>query len=189
MPRTAPIVTFAVGIAVAMGCAASANQPALEPELEAPAPADDPPPVEPEATRVDIDLAPTGMAAWISAPSTAKVRAAASEVEIVGGPEFHLLVGRGAIDALGEKARIVRAFGDEFRRYLTDDGDLVVYETGTPKEQRYHFFMTARVRDLGYHCRTPPEGLPTRRSVDDVIDACRSVRFSEDAEVTAAPAG
>jgi hypothetical protein len=190
VPSTAPIVTFAVlGAAVAMGCAASANQPALEPELETPAPADEPPRTGSEATRVDIDLAPTGMAAWIRAPSTAKVRAAASEVEIVGGPEFHLLVGRGAIDPLGEKARIVRAFGDEFRRYLTDDGDLVVYETGTPQEQRYHFFMTARVRDLGYHCRTPPDGLPTRSSVDDVIDACRSVRFTEDAEVTAAPAG
>ena len=55
-----------------------------------------------EATEVEIDLGPHGMAAFVRAPEHAAVRAAADEVEVVGGPHFHLLVGRGAVDVLGE---------------------------------------------------------------------------------------
>lgn len=190
MSFAAPIACIAVlGVAMAMGYAASTHEPALKADLDTPEPSEVP---EPAATAepldVEIDLAPSGMAAWIRAPSTAKVRATASEVEIVGGPSFHLLVGRGAIDPLGEKARIVRAFGDEFRRYLVDEGDLLVYETGTDQEQRWHFFMTARVRDIGYHCRTPADGLPTRAAIDDVIAACRSVRFADEVALDPAEA-
>ena len=181
-PPPAFIAAAACLWAVTVGCAATENAPALRAQLDSP-PAvehateersDSPAPLD-DAVEVEVDLSPHGMAATISAPRHAAVRASRSAVEVVAGADYHLLVGRGAVDPLGEKARIVRTFGGEFRRFLGDDGSLIVYETGTDQQQRYHFFMTARAQDEPYHCRTPQDGLARRAAVDHMIQVCRSV--------------
>jgi hypothetical protein len=176
------MVTYAACIVVAGACASRDNMPALQSELatpsESPSTTDDPGGAVPiDDTHVDVDLSEEGMAATIRAPESAAVRATNDEVEIVGGPDYHLLVGRGAVDPLGEKARIVRKFDGEFRRFLRDDGNLVIYETGTDREQHFHFFMTAKVGGEEFHCRTPADGLETREVVDRMVEVCRSVRF------------
>lgn len=168
-----------------LGC--QSHDPALVAELERP---ESPPetgadsgtedrdePTEDEPTEVEIDLSEHGMAAFVRAPEHAAVRATADEVEVVGGPSYHLLVGRGSVDVLGEQARIVRAFGSEFRRFLRDDGSVLLYETGPDDERHYHLFMTAKTHGQDYHCRTPPEGLPDERAVEHLAEVCAAVRF------------
>lgn len=188
MAHRRPTVIAATSVIVAVGCTAGANAPALQPQLDTPAPIASTPDsgsnAEADAeVEVQVDLSANGMAARVRAPKSAAVRAASSEIEIVGGPNYHLLLGRGVVDPLGEKARIVRAYGDEFRRYLRDDGDLLVYETGTDREQRFHFFMLGQTGELAYHCRTPPEGIGALASVHHMVEVCRGVEATTDTHV------
>jgi hypothetical protein len=179
-----------IAVVILLSTACAANEPAMRPELETPeetsetsvAPAGSDASDEPT---VEVDLSDQGMAALVQAPRTAAVRAAASEIEIVSGPEYHLLIGRGKVDPLGEKARIVRKFDAKFRRFLVDEGDLIIYETGSDAEQRYHFFMTAKARGHEYHCRTPDTGLSARDAVDHLVDVCRDVHFTREADLPA----
>lgn len=187
MSRLWPIGVAAVlGLSVVPSCAAQQNEAALQTELPTPESSES---SEPHAATeadvveeidVSVALGSDGMLAVIHAPKTASVRAMKDELEVVSGPDYHLLVGRGAVEPLGEKARIVRRFGANFRRFLLDEGSLVVYETGTPQEQRYHFFMTASADGaLEYHCRTPSDGMPTQNAVEHMIDVCKGVRLQE----------
>ncbi len=170
-----------IGAALLIVAACHRHDPATMPKLDAPT--DAAAASNADDVEVEIDLAPHGMAAFVRAPEAAAVRATAGEVEITAGPDYHLLVGRGDVDILGEQARIVRAFGDEFRRFLRDDGATLVYETGGDAEQRYHLFMSARAGDEAYHCRTPPDGLPSRDAVDHLVKVCADVRFTARAQV------
>src|SRR5262245_36910652 len=104
-----------------------------------------PPPDPIEADDIRIDLAPHGIAASSEAPDDAKVHAADQGVALEGGDgSFHLIVSRGSLDPLEEKASIVHRYGVGFRRFISDRGNEVVYETSFAGENRFHFFLTSK---------------------------------------------
>jgi len=169
--------------------AAACTQHAAEGQAAAPppspvAPADMPPDTPPdtiEAEDIRIDLAPHGMAASIAAPDGAQVHATNDGVELKGGDDFDLLVSRGSLDPLAEKARIVHKYGVGFRRFIRDRGTEVVYETSFAGENRFHFFLTSDVdAPIAHHCRTPEAGVASFEAIETMIEACRDVRFRAD---------
>jgi hypothetical protein len=131
-----------------------------------------------EASDISIDLSPHGMAASITAPNDAKARATDDGVELQGGEGFHLIVHRGALDPLKEKADIVKRFGVGFRRFVSDRGNEVVYETSFAGENRFHFFLTSKADvPIAYHCRTPNDGIAVFDEIETMIAACRDIQF------------
>lgn len=137
-----------------------------------------------EAEDVRIDLGPAGMAATIVAPRDAHAHATPDGVELRGGDGFHLLVERGPLDPLVEKARIVREYQDGFRRFVADRGREVVYEVSSAGEIQFHFFLTHNDAPIAYHCRTPDRGVPSLDLIERMIGACRQVRHRAEIEPT-----
>lgn len=146
-----------------------------------------------EAPQVEVDLAPTGLAATISAPEQASVQVHERHLEISDGAGYRLLVGLGAVDPLEEKARIVRDYGVSFKQFVADEGDTVIYETALAGENRFHFFATHRAKEVAWHCRTPEDGIASVHDVRAMIEVCGDVRLREDIDPTKlrpeAPAG
>lgn len=164
---------------------AACTQHAAEGQAAAPGPSTQAPAAAPadtiEAEDISIDLAPHGMAASITAPHDATARATNDGVELEGGGDFHLIVRRGALDPLKEKADIVHQYGVGFRRFISDRGTEVVYETSFAGENRFHFFLTSGVdAPIDYHCRTPRDGVAAYEAIETMIEACRDVRFRAD---------
>lgn len=166
------------GLATA-GCSHAAGSPASTPTPEAP-----PAPAETiEAEDISLDLSPHGMAASISAPDNAKAHVTTDGVELEGGDDFHLIVGRGPLDPLVEKADVVKRYGVGFRRFVRDSGKEVVYETSVAGENRFHFFLTSDEKaPIPYHCRTPKDGNASMHAIETMVEACRDIRFREDIE-------
>ena len=160
---------------------AACTQHAAEGQVAAPGPAAAAPADTIEAEDIHIDLAPHGMAASIAAPDGAQARATENGVELEGGNDFHLIVRRGSLDPLAEKADIVHRYGVGFRRFVRDRGTEVVYETSFAGENRFHFFLTSGVdAPIDYHCRTPDDGVASIDAIETMIEACKEVRFRED---------
>lgn len=152
-----------------------------EGQAAAPSPAAAPDPIE--ADDIRIDLAPHGMAASIVAPHDARARAANDGVELEGGEGFHMIVRRGSLDPLAEKADIVHRYGVGFRRFVSDTGNEVVYETSFAGENRFHFFLTSEAdAPIPHHCRTPDDGIPSFDAIAVMIEACREIRFRAEIE-------
>jgi hypothetical protein len=128
------------------------------------------------------------MAASIVAPHDAKAHVTSNGVELEGGDGFHLIVRRGSLDPLAEKARIVHRYGAGFRRFVRDKGTEVVYETSFAGENRFHFFLTTKAEaPIGYHCRTPDDGIASFDAIETMVEACRNVRFRADIEPESLP--
>jgi hypothetical protein len=137
-----------------------------------------------QARDVDVDLTPQGMAARIRAPEHAEAKASPEGVELRSGDDYHLIVGRGVLDVLGEKGEIVKAYGPGFVQFLEDDGKTIVFET---RGERFHFFASYERKGAGYHCRTGPDGAPTLELVRAMIDACREVKIVDATTLAAKP--
>lgn len=177
-----PWLLAVVGSLALAGCSHAAEGQAA---ASKPAPTPTAPPDPIEADDISIDLSPHGMAASITAPHDAKARAADDGVELQGGEGFHLIVHRGALDPLEEKAEIVKRYGVGFRRFISDRGNEVVYETSFAGENRFHFFLTSKAdAPIAYHCRTPSDGIAVFEEIETMITACRDIRFR--AEIDAA---
>jgi hypothetical protein len=179
-----PLRSWLLGLAGSLA-AVACTQHAAEGQAAAPGPSSatpaDTPPDEIEAEDIRIDLAPHGMAASIAAPHGAQARATNDGVELKGDDDFHLIVRRGSLDPLAEKASIVHAYGVGFRRFIRDRGTEVVYETSFAGENRFHFFLTSDVdAPIDYHCRTPQDGVASHYAIETMIAACREVRFLAD---------
>jgi hypothetical protein len=173
-----------VGLASA-GCTHAAGSQAATP-TQAASPGAGPEKIDAEDIR--IDLAPHGMAASIVAPHDAGVHVTSNGVELQGGDGFHLIVRRGSLDPLAEKASIVHEYGVGFRRFVRDDGTEVVYETSFAGENRFHFFLTSDAdAPIAYHCRTPDDGIASFDAIETMIAACREVRFRADIETESLP--
>lgn len=173
------LLGLALGSASA-GCSHGADGPAAPP-TQATAP---PAPAETiEAEDIRVDLSPHGMAASISAPHDARAHVTNDGVELEGGEGFHLLVRRGSLDPLAEKADIVKRYGVGFRRFVRDQGTEVVYETSFAGEHRFHFFLTTDAEaPIAYHCRTPDDGIVSFDAIETMVEACHDVRFRADIE-------
>ena len=169
-----PWLLALVGSLALAGCTHAAEGQAATPGPEPTAtPAD-----AIEAEDISIDLAPQGMAASIVAPHDAKARASNDGVELEGGGGFHLIVQRGPLDPLKEKADIVHRYGVGFRRFISDRGNEVVYETSFAGENRFHFFLTSKAdAPIAYHCRTPNDGIESFEAIETMLEACRDIRF------------
>jgi hypothetical protein len=168
-----PWLLALVGSLALAGCTHAA-----EGQAAASKPPPTPPPNPIEADDISIDLSPLGMAASITAPRDAKARASDDGVELQGGDGFHLIVHRGALDPLEEKADIVKRFGVSFRRFVSDRGNEVIYETSFAGENRFHFFFTSKAdAPIAYHCRTPNDGIAVFDEVETMIEACRDINF------------
>jgi hypothetical protein len=169
-----PWLLALVGSLALAGCTHAAEGQAAT----APTPTPTTPPNTIEANDITIDLSPHGMAASITAPHDAKVSAADDGVVLEGGDGFHLIVHRGALDPLEEKADIVKRYGVGFRRFVSDRGNEVIYETSFAGENRFHFFFTSKADvPIAYHCRTPNDGIPVFEEVETMIKACRDITF------------
>jgi hypothetical protein len=129
------------------------------------------------------------MAASIAAPHDAQARVTTDGVELQGGEGFHLIMRRGSLDPLAEKASIVQRYGVGFRRFVRDRGTEVVYETSFAGNERFHFFLTSESEaPIGYHCRTPDDGIDSLAAIETMVEACRDVRFRADIEPEASVA-
>jgi hypothetical protein len=169
-----PWLLVLVGSRALAGCTHAAEGQAAT--ASKPTPTTPPNPIE--ADDITIDLSPHGMAASITAPHDAKVSAADDGVVLEGGEGFHLIVHRGALDPLEEKADIVKRYGVGFRRFISDRGDEVVYETSFAGENRFHFFLTSKPDvPIAYHCRTPNDGIAVFDEIETMIAACRDIQF------------
>jgi hypothetical protein len=138
---------------------------------------------------VDVDLTPQGMAARIRAPEHAEVKATPGGVEVRSGDDYHLFIGRGVLDVLGEKGEIVEAYGADFEQFLEDDGKTVVWQTKGLGDGRFHFFASYQRKGAGYHCRTGPDGAPKLELVRAMIDACRDVKVVDATTLAVKPPG
>ena len=179
--RNRPWLLGLVGIGglASAGCSHAAEGQAASPtEAAPPAPAR-----AIEAEDIQVDLGPHGMAGSISAPHDARAHVTNDGVELEGGDGFHLIVRRGSLDPLAEKADIVKRYGVGFRRFVRDLGTEVVYETSFAGGNRFHFFLTTEAEaPIAYHCRTPDDGIASIDAIETMVEACRDVRFRADIE-------
>jgi hypothetical protein len=124
---------------------------------------------------VDVDLAPGGIGATIHGPDGARVEAKDDYVEVEAGDDFHMQVHRGEPNMLEEKADIVRRHGPDFRRFVRDDTNTVIWETGLASDSRFHFFSTGKVGGLSYYCNTVTFGVKSLDSIERMMKGCHEI--------------
>ena len=141
-------------------------------------PATDPAPVtkSPEIPDdVEIDLAPHGVEATLTARRGARASATPEGVKLETADGFDLTIGRGGLDHEAELAEVVRAYGNRFERFLEEDDNVVSWEVSTPTGSEYRFFASYPDAPLPYHCRTGEHPADSPQMVEAMIDICRSV--------------
>lgn len=148
-------------------------QAPARPDPEAPEVAEPPDEVE----LGELRLAPL-VPAVMTAPVTAEVEKSPTGAARISTPDgwFAVVVDDQAADLAARKAEIQADTVNRLERFVTDEPDVLVYETeAMPGQPEFHFVANVEVGDRTLSCRDETGPFWTRAQIDTMVRACRSL--------------
>ena len=119
------------------------------------------------------------MGATIVAPARASVAAETDGVRITGGSDFDMVVRRGALDIWALRCELASARAPALTRFVEARPDRLIYAVEGPagRGPSFHFVARGDAAGIPYYCRSAGDGVPTRRRLDPMLQACAALSF------------
>lgn len=134
-----------------------------------------------------LDISRTGMNIYVLTPDSTKgvmdtVMQSSGEYMIKVGPNFQIQITENAGDIAQRKADITNDDVNKLKKYVVDEPNTLVWESGIADLSEFHFYHIAKVGERTYVFEDVKGDAFSQEAIQKMLDACKQVKEKKVAE-------
>ena len=128
-----------------------------------------------------LDISRTGMNIYVLTPDSTKgmldtVMQSSGEYVIKVGPNFQIQITENAGDIAQKKADITNADPVKLKKYVVDEPNTLMWESGIGDISEFHFYHIAKVGERTYVFEDVTGDAFSQDAIQKMLDACKQVK-------------